>query len=180
MDQVPVGAVHLDPVEPAGGGVGGRACEVLDQLADLVALQGFGRLVVVGDGGRRPCRQLRPRAVVHAAVVRELEKRERAVLVDRRSDLLEARDRRLVPGDRVVAHLVGGRRVDLRLPGDDHARAAGRPFAEVPAVAGAVVAGLADRGRGLDELGEVRAAHDAVRRRDRPDPQGREQQRPGL
>src|SRR5256714_1449762 len=70
------------PPTPAGGRMGGRPGEVLDRLADLVAPRRLGRLFVVGDGGRSPRRQLRPRAVVHAAVVRELEERDRTVLVD--------------------------------------------------------------------------------------------------
>ena len=148
VDQVAVGAVDLDAVESAGGGVGGRLREVLDDLGDLVALERLRRLVVVGDCGRRPHRQLRQRPVVDAAVVSELEERERAVLVDRRGDLPEVRHRGVVPRDRVVAHLVRGRRVHLRLPGDDHAGAAPGPLAEVAAVALAVEPGLPDRAAG--------------------------------
>ena len=155
--------------------------EVVDDLADLVRLERLGRLVVVRHVRRRPHRQLRPRAVVHAAVVGELEEGERAVLVHRRGDPLEVRHRCRIPRDGVVAHLVRGGRVHLGLARDDHARRR-----RAPARRGS---GRSARRRsrarptvplGLGEQREVRAEHDAVRRRHRPDPQGREQPGPAL
>ncbi len=69
--------------------------------------------------------------------------------------------------------------MDLRLTGDDHSRAAASALAEVAPVAFAVEAGLADGACGLDELREVGAEDDPVRRGDRTDLQGREEQRAG-
>ena len=78
VDQVAVGAVDLDAVEAAGRRVARAAREVGDQLADLLDLERLRRLVVVRDRARRPGGQPRPGAVVDAAVVGELEERERA------------------------------------------------------------------------------------------------------
>src|SRR5262249_35685300 len=119
----------------------------------------------------------RPVAVVHAAVVGELEERERAVRVDRPRDASEVRDRRLVPRDRVVVHLIGSGRVDLRLPRDDDPGAAAGALGEVAAVALAVESGLAPGVRRLRVHREVRTHDDAVARLDGTDAQGREQVR---
>src|SRR5262249_46744248 len=145
VDQVAVGAVDLDALEAAGHGVAGGAGEMLDELADLVRLEGLRGLEVIGDPRRSPDGQLRPRAAVHSPVVGELEECEGAVRTDRRRHPGEVRNRGLVPCDRVVQHLVGGARVDLSLAGDDHARTAAGALAEVAAVALAEEARLAPR-----------------------------------
>ena len=96
VDEIAVRGVDLDAVEARVGRVPGAATEVLDHLADLVALDRLRRLHVVRDARRRPHRQPRPGRVVHAAVVRELQERERAVLVDllahARGDAARTRD----------------------------------------------------------------------------------------
>src|SRR5438876_135797 len=77
---------YIDPVEAPVGGVTRAAAEVLDDLADLVPFDRPGRLHVVGDARSRPHRQARPRGMVHAAVVRELQERERALRLDLLAD----------------------------------------------------------------------------------------------
>ncbi len=67
--------VNLDAVEAAGHRVAGRYGEVVDQLANLRLLQALGGFVVVGDVGGRQGWQLRPAAVVDAAVVGQLDER---------------------------------------------------------------------------------------------------------
>src|SRR5262245_25824246 len=150
---------------------------MLDELADLVGLERLRGLEVVGDPRRRPDGQLRPRAAVHPTVVGELEEGEGAVRADRRGHAGEVRNRRLVPCDRVVEHLVGRTRVDLGLTGDDHARTATGALAEIPAVALAEEARLPPRAAGLGEHREVRPADDAVARLERPDAERREEVR---
>ena len=135
VDQVAVRGVDLHPVETGGRAVRGRAGEPFDHGRDLVVLDRLGRLHVVRDERRRPRGELRPRATVHAAVVRELQEGERAVLVRRTGDQLQPRDRRLVPRARVVRHLVRGRRVHRGLTADHDPGATTRELAEVPRVA---------------------------------------------
>jgi len=103
--------------------------------------------------------------------VGELEEGEGAVRPDGRGHAGEVRDRRLVPGDGVVEHLVRGAGMDLRLPRDHHARAAPGALAEVPAVALAEETRLPPRAARLREHGEVRPAHDAVARLERANAQ---------
>ena len=103
MDEVAVRGVHLDAVEAGVGRVARAAAEVLDDLADLVGLDRRRRLHVVRDARRRPHRQPRPRRVVHAAVVRELQERERAVLVDLLAHPPQVRAR--TPGSHTAALL---------------------------------------------------------------------------
>ena len=121
VDQVAVAAVDLDAVEAAGLRVARAAREVGDQLADLARLERLRRLVVVRHRARRPGRQPRPGAVVDAAVVGELEEGQRAGVAQRPRQPLEVGNRRLVPGRRVVRHLVGGGRMHLTLARDHDA-----------------------------------------------------------
>ena len=141
------------------------APEVLDDLADLVRLDRLRRFHVIGDPRRRPHRQPRPGRVVHAAVVRELQERERAVLADLFAHPLEVRHARRIPHGGVVVHLVRGGGVHLRLAGDHGAHSPTRVLGEVAAVALAVEAGLAVGAVRLGVHREVRAAHDAIARR---------------
>ena len=175
VDQVAVAAVDLDAVEAAGRGVARAAREVVDQLADLLDLERLGRLVVVRHVARRPGRQPRPGAVVDAAVVRELEERERAAGAHLRGQPFEVRDRRFVPGRRVVRHLVGGGRMHLRLAGDHDADVA--PLRQVAAEPLAVEAGLAEAAGRLGVHREVGAEDDPVARGVRPEAQRREEAR---
>ena len=57
--------------------------------------------------------------MIDAAVVRELEEGERAVLVDLRADTSQMRNAVGVPNRGVVVHLVRRGRMHLGLPGDD-------------------------------------------------------------
>ena len=175
VDQVAVAAVDLDSVEAAGRRVARAAREVVDQLADLLDLERLRRLVIVGHDARRPGGQPRPGAVVDAAVVRELEQRERAGAAHLRGEPLEVRNRRLVPGRRIVRHLVGGGRVHLTLAGDDDAHFA--PLREVAPEPLAVEAGLSEASGRLAVHREVGAEDDPVARGVRPQAQGREEPR---
>ena len=118
---------------------------------------GLRRLHVVRDERRRPGRQLRPRAAVDPAVVRELEERERAVLVHRVGHLGETRHRGRRP-TRAALLGIWYAVVGCTAAWPPITRPA-PPRANSPRyrrVARAVEAGLA-RGRRLGELGEVRA-----------------------
>ena len=93
---------------------------------------GLRRFERVGHRRRRPRRQLRPRALVDAAVVRELQEGERAVRVHRdRSGVRKCGTASGPPGAGVVVHLVRRGRMHLRLAGDDHAGAAARTVGEI-------------------------------------------------
>ncbi len=180
MDEVAVGGMDLDAVEARLGAVNGRGREGIDELVDLVDGEGLRWLLVLGDRGGGERGQLRPSAGDHAAVVRELHERQCVVPVDGVGDETEAGDAGGVPHVRVVGHLVGGRRMDRGLPGDDRADATGGAALEVPGEPRAVEAGLADDGRRVDEPGEVGTEDDPVLRRPRAESERLEQRRIGL
>ena len=115
--------------------------------------------------------------MIHAAVVRELQERERAVLMDLLAHPPQMRHARRIPDRRVVVHLVRRGGVHLRLAGDHRADATPRVLREVTAVALAVEAGLAVGTARLGVHREVRAAHDAVARDDRSEVERREEPR---
>jgi hypothetical protein len=82
VDEVSVRGVHLDPVEPRIGRVPGTPREVLDHLVNLVRIDRLGGLHVVRDARRRPHGQPRPRRVIDAAVVGQLQEGQRAVFLN--------------------------------------------------------------------------------------------------
>ena len=127
------------------------------------------------SGGWRPGRQLRPGALIDAAVVRQLQKGQRAVRVHLIGEAAKMRYRLGAPSSGVVVHLVGGGRMHLRLAGNDHAGAAAGAVGEVAAEAFPAIAGFAEHRGGFGEHGEVSAADDAVARRQRTDAQRSEE-----
>ncbi len=171
VEQVPVRALDLDPVEPARDGVARAPDVVVDRLGDVARVHRPRRLHVIGRHRRCDRDLLRPVAQHHRPGVRELDEGVRPVLVHLRGELLVVRDALGIPPVGVVRHLVRGVRCDRRLAGDHRCDLAAGAVGEVPPVPAPVEPGLAPHGVRLGEHREVGAEDHPVAQLERPHPE---------